>query len=507
MKKHMNGPELVFGLVGPIGADMECIIEELTSSLQSVGYKAYPIHITSILPMIFNDGLKNPTLKEKIELANTVRKSASDNSILAAISIAEIKRVRGVINKENSVTPLSDKTPLTEIPLNSSAYIIRQLKREEEIRVLRKVYGDSFIQISVAINEDKQFSDVVNIVSRQEASLSESERKKLAHDLIETDKQELSNTFGQRMLDAYQSADFFVTGETRGDISKSIQRFIRALFGHNHVSPTKDEFGAMVAKTASLRSVDLSRQVGAAIVNERGDILSLGCNEVPSAGGGQYWGDDNSPARDIELGVDSNKVETTGIIEGFIKLLEKSGALVENYRDILGGRDYLDGLKGTAISDLTEFGRITHAEMSAVTEAARLGRSLQGATMHVTTFPCHNCAKHIVASGVSRIVYIEPYAKSRALQLHKDSITNGSVEGRKVKVEHFRGISPRRFKELFEKGKRKDKNHMAQTWYHGVPMPILYDKNQFHTKAEISVVGDAFAKIEKIRTDEATEAS
>lgn len=109
--------------------------------------------------------------------------------------------------------------------------------------------------------------------------------------------------------------------------------------------------------------------------------------------------------------------------------------------------------------------------------------------MHVTTFPCHNCAKHIVASGVSRIVYIEPYAKSRALSLHKDSLTTTKDSSGKVLVEHFRGVSPRRFKEIFQKGRRKNKKtHKAEVWVEGGPYPLVYDNSQSHTFRELEVV-------------------
>ena len=72
--------------------------------------------------------------------------------------------------------------------------------------------------------------------------------------------------------------------------------------------------------------------------------------------------------------------------------------------------------------DLLEFGRIIHAEMSAISDAARKGVAIQGATLYSTTFPCHLCAKHIVASGIKRVVYLEPYPKSYANALHGDSI-------------------------------------------------------------------------------------
>ena len=68
-----------------------------------------------------------------------------------------------------------------------------------------------------------------------------------------------------------------------------------------------------------------------------------------------------------------------------------------------------------------EFKCIIHAEMSAISDAARKGVAIQGATLYSTTFPCHLCAKHIVASGIKRVVYLEPYPKSYANALHGES--------------------------------------------------------------------------------------
>jgi deoxycytidylate deaminase len=42
--------------------------------------------------------------------------------------------------------------------------------------------------------------------------------------------------------------------------------------------------------------------------------------------------------------------------------------------------------------DILEFGRVIHAEMSAISDAARLGRATKDATLFCTTFPCHICA-------------------------------------------------------------------------------------------------------------------
>ena len=53
--------------------------------------------------------------------------------------------------------------------------------------------------------------------------------------------------------------------------------------------------------------------------------------------------------------------------------------------------------------------RTIHAEANAVAQAAREGRSVEGATAFVTTFPCISCFKLLVQAGVRRIVWLEGY--------------------------------------------------------------------------------------------------
>ena len=104
----------------------------------------------------------------------------------------------------------------------------------------------------------------------------------------------------------------------------------------------------------------------------------------------------------------------------------------------------------TKLADITEYGRAVHAEMSALMTAARNGVKVNKATMYCTTYPCHNCAKHIVAAGLDKVFYIEPYPKSKAIELHKDSITDTEFsDNHKVKFEAFSGIGPKRYQDLF----------------------------------------------------------
>lgn len=107
-------------------------------------------------------------------------------------------------------------------------------------------------------------------------------------------------------------------------------------------------------------------------------------------------------------------------------------------------------LRKSRVGDLTEFGRPVHAEMEALLACARSGVSPRGGTLYSTTFPCHSCAKHIVASGIERVVYVEPYPKSQALTLHPDSIALDDPEAKeRVKFVPFEGVGARRYIDLF----------------------------------------------------------
>lgn len=62
-----------------------------------------------------------------------------------------------------------------------------------------------------------------------------------------------------------------------------------------------------------------------------------------------------------------------------------------------------------------------HAEQNAIIQAAKLGVSVEGATLYCTHQPCTICTKMIINSGISRIVYKYPYPDEFAQQLLKEA--------------------------------------------------------------------------------------
>ncbi|MBQ3080384.1 MAG: cytidine/deoxycytidylate deaminase family protein [Clostridia bacterium] len=73
----------------------------------------------------------------------------------------------------------------------------------------------------------------------------------------------------------------------------------------------------------------------------------------------------------------------------------------------------------------------THAEQNAIIQAAKLGVSIDGATLYCTHQPCVICAKMIVNAGISRVVYEEGYPDEFSIQM----LTEGGVMLEKVAPE------------------------------------------------------------------------
>lgn len=306
------------------------------------------------------------------------------------------------------------------------------------------MYPSGFVLIGVHAEEERRQRHLA-----QNLGMSDEE----ARELIRRDGEELKVPHGQRVNKTFYLADFFLRVTDNSERLRSdVQRMVEVWFGNPYLTPVFDEYAMFLAFSAALRSADLSRQVGAVVTRGR-EVLSAGANECPRAGGGLYWPmrdqtkaavTDCDQGRDYKRGADSNKVEQARIIEEITKHGVEVGLDEEKLRSLL---------QNSRIGDLTEYGRVVHAEMEALTACARNQLSTIGATLYCTTFPCHNCAKHIIAAGIKRVVYIEPYPKSKALEFHDDSISMTTsplaADDKRVQFEPFEGIGPRRFFDLF----------------------------------------------------------
>lgn len=165
--------------------------------------------------------------------------------------------------------------------------------------------------------------------------------------------------------------------------------------------------------------------------------------------GVSVYGPEDKLSRDMDLGEDSNDLAKETMANEIEKALGPEWSS-DSKRKILR-----DALKEGGFFDITEYQRPVHAEMAAILSCARSGRSTRNAVLYVTTFPCHNCTKHIIASGFQKVFYIEPYAKSKALILHRDAISTekgipgSDCEESRLPFLSFIGIGPRLYLDLF----------------------------------------------------------
>lgn len=65
---------------------------------------------------------------------------------------------------------------------------------------------------------------------------------------------------------------------------------------------------------------------------------------------------------------------------------------------------------------------VLHAEANAITKLARSLNSAQGATLYITLSPCRDCAKLILQSGISRVVYKQEYKDTSGIEFLDKSL-------------------------------------------------------------------------------------
>jgi cytidine deaminase len=152
-------------------------------------------------------------------------------------------------------------------------------------------------------------------------------------------------------------------------------------------------------------------------------------------------------------------------------------------------------MKGAQVMNLIEFGRSVHAEMAALLDASRRGVAVRGCTLYTTTFPCHDCARHIVAAGIKRVVYIEPYPKSLAAELYPDSIAidEPPKSEKQIGFTPFIGIAPTKYLDLFDMVERKEADGTVVKW----------DKNRAFPRmsgSSLSYLPNESAQVEMLRT-------
>lgn len=463
--KKTTSPELFFGLVGATGTDLTQTRIALQDALAAVGYTPHIIKLSKELQLAWN--VKTQSEGDRIEKCMDAGDEVRLQYGLPAVAVLGVHAVRKIRSGEE--------------PNKLSAYIFHQLKHPAEVKALRQIYGESFYLISAYSNSEKRRKALETRLA--DSQLTPKDREEKARSLMQRDLDDAGRNHGQQVRKTFHLADLFVNADNSGETKREIDRFIALIFGDPFKTPYKHEHCMYFAQSAALRSADLGRQVGAAVATKDGDILCVGTNEVPKAGGGQYWADDPEDHRDYTKEVDINERKQRELFEDVLIRLKKGKQLNLSDKQIkeLAASVFSNSppeyMQNAEFLNLIAFYRAVHAETASLLDAARRGVAIKNAIMYVTAFPCHECARHIVAAGIERVIYIEPYPKSLAAEQYQDSIvvdppspTHKSKKKQslpeKVSFTSFVGVAPRIYQKLFtvEKGRRKKPDGSVNEW-------------------------------------------
>lgn len=512
---NIDGPEIFIGLIGAVGTDLARVRDAIKQELRRANYTPEVIRLSRLMLDVENlegelrpyeTGPEDNRIDKFMDAGDAIRDSVARGDAVALLGISKIQDIREDYHQKNTTSGdgedrSSGKTAQNARPLNRYAYIFDSLKHPEELRTLRRAYGSAFIAVSVYAPRDMRLKALCERIARSRKEYNSERYIDRAEQLIVKDEKEVGDDYGQNVRDTFPEADVFVDASIPETIPAQVARLINILFGHPYITPTVDEYCMFHAKAAALRSADLSRQVGAVITTDDGEIIAAGCNEVPRDGGGAVWegrsADKGKDYRDHAIGYDStSRMKHETIAEIFERLSPDwlAPELSSLSPQDLANKALYEGtaprLKGTRVDSIIEFGRIVHAEMFAITDAARRGLSVFNTTLYCTTFPCHMCARHIIASGIRQVVYIEPYPKSLAKELYRKSIQvdfDSEADNDAVVFRPFVGVSPNRYLELFSMPKRKDEQGHTVDWDPEVAQPRM-DRIGTYEEAEAGLM-------------------
>jgi deoxycytidylate deaminase len=292
----MVGSELMIGLVGAAGSDLPSIAESLRKALNTVGYRAHPVRLShelhnltqyAHLPQIVDEAEK---INAYMDAGNELRQKTGAD-VMALLAIAAVR----VFRRDQDVDGGDDAE---DQPVPRTAYIFNSLKRQEEVALLQEIYGRSFLLISVFTAHDQRRDLLAKRIAKSRGVPPGSCRAD-AEGIIDRDQIELDVKRGQNVRETFPLGDIFLDAGSPSTLDAAVERAVSIAFGHPFQTPTRLELGMQFARSAALRSADLSRQVGYAACTADGQILAVGANEVAKAGGGFYWPDSSPDERDF----------------------------------------------------------------------------------------------------------------------------------------------------------------------------------------------------------------
>ena len=201
--QKIKQPELFFGFVCPIGADMLPAIKAFRTYFQKRGYKVVEIKVTDVFNVLQKyfvpeSPLDKSTLHKRyvtyIGYGNQIRGKFGD-AALASLAI------RRIMAKRIKLTGSDER-------YSKTVYLVHQFKRKEEIDLLRSVYGRLFFQVSIYSRRGARVDSLARRFASSDHATGAQKYRHLAESLVQDDENEFGKIHGQRVAKIFHDADF-----------------------------------------------------------------------------------------------------------------------------------------------------------------------------------------------------------------------------------------------------------------------------------------------------------
>ena len=154
-----------------------------------------------------------------------------------------------------------------------------------------------------------------------------------------------------------------------------------------------DEYFINICKVVSLRSIDENTKMGCVIVSPNNRIVSTGYNGFPAGINDNNWPKERLEKHYIVKNNNTNEIMILDSIPEGYETPEDRVRLGENKLTTF-----------EEIGEVTKYDVMAHAELNAIIAAAR---PLQGCKLYCLAYPCNECAKAVITSGIHEVIYSE----------------------------------------------------------------------------------------------------
>lgn len=272
-------PELVVGLVSPLGTALDPVVNSIGEALQLVGYGSQEIKLSTLLEGLTGLDSALETFPEEeryrthMDAGDELRRKLGHDA-MARLAISRLRELRRDVEREDSppTTPyllvqFSTATSVEEIsalpgfmefvhegeretrftihdglrhvvasvsqheivhlqvepppldasndPISQHAWILRSLKHPAEVALLRQTYGSRFLLFGVVSPKQVRAERLSERLSQSRADFDNERYMSEAYGLIRRDEDDLTRPYGQKTREAFWKADFVLAGADR----------------------------------------------------------------------------------------------------------------------------------------------------------------------------------------------------------------------------------------------------------------------------------------------------